>query len=114
MSDGTFGAAARTAQQYQFPPGAVKADSVRAAAAGGVQHGHTNVGFLLVERLPQLQVLEVGLCKHSDLLTAAGVGDRAEVTWEMLHPGFVDMQPLCSIARPMLQVNLGYARQWLE
>jgi len=67
----------------------------------------------LVERLPQLQLLEVGLCKHPELVRAAGVGDGAVVTWEMLHPGFVEVQRLCSIVRPELQVKVGYAHQWL-
>ena len=65
--------------------------------------------------LPQLQLLELGLCKHPELLTAAGFGDRAKgTTWEMLHPGFVEVQQLCSIIRPKLQFKVGYARQWLE
>ena len=68
----------------------------------------------LAQSLPQLQLLEVGLCKHDELLTAAGVGGRAEVRWEVLHPGFVEVQDVCSIVRPKLQVKVGYGRQWLE
>ena len=71
------------------------------------------VSFLVAQSLPQLQLLEVGLCKHPELLTAAGVGNRAEVGWEMLHPGFVEVQWLCSSLRPKLQVKVGYAHQWL-
>ena len=65
----------------------------------------------LVERLPQLQLLEVGLCKHPELLKAAGAGDRAEVRWEVSHPGFVEVQHVCAVVQPKLQVKVGYARQ---
>ena len=50
---------------------------------------------ILVERLPQLQLLEVGLCKHPELVEAADVKDDAAVDWAVLHPGFVEVQELC-------------------
>ena len=69
---------------------------------------------ILAQSLPQLQLLEMGLCKHPELVRAAAVEDGAEVSWEMLHSGFVEVQRLCSIVRPKLQVKVGYARQWLK
>ena len=67
----------------------------------------------LGERLPQLQLLEVGLCQHPELLKAANVEDEADVSWPVVHPGFVEVQELCRIMRPSLQLKMGYARQWL-
>ena len=66
----------------------------------------------LVERLPQLQLLEVGLCKHPELEQEVMTG-RSVISWEELHPGFKDVQQLCKLVKPKLQVKVGYARQWL-
>ena len=73
----------------------------------------------LTQSLPQLQLLEVGLCKHPELVRAAVVGGGAdqgsgsEGSWAVVHPGFVEVPGLCSIINSKLQVKLGYAHQWL-
>ena len=66
----------------------------------------------LAQSLPQLQLLEVGLCKHPELEKQVITGEDV-VSWEELHPGFRDVQQLCKIVKAKLQVKVGYARQWL-
>ena len=66
----------------------------------------------LVQILPQLQLLEVGLCKHPELEEEMVRGKDA-ISWEELHPGFKDVQQLCKLVKAKLQVMVGYACQWL-
>ena len=66
----------------------------------------------LAQSLPQLQLLEVGLCKHPDLEKEVTTGEDV-VSWEELHPGFKDVQQLCKLVKGKLQVKVGYAHQWL-
>ena len=66
----------------------------------------------LAQSLPQLQLLEVGLCKHPDMGKEV-IRDKDVISWEELHPGFEDVQQLCKLVKPKLLVKVGYARQWL-
>ena len=66
----------------------------------------------LAQSLPQLQLLEVGLCKHPELEKDVITG-RDVISWEELHPGFKDVQQLCKLVKAKLQVKVGYARHWL-
>ena len=66
----------------------------------------------LAQSLPQLQLLEVGLCKHPDLQKEVITGEDA-ISWEEPHPRFKDVQQLCKLVKAKLQVKVGYARQWL-
>ena len=66
----------------------------------------------LAQSLPQLQLLEVGLCKHLELEKEVIRGENV-ISWEELHPGFKDVQQLCKLVKAKLQVKVGYARQWL-
>ena len=68
----------------------------------------------LVERLHHLRLLQVGLCKHHELVSEANLEDEADVSWAVLHPGFVEVQELCRMMRPTLQLKVGFARQWLQ
>ena len=67
---------------------------------------------ILAQSLPQLQLLEVGLCKHPELEKELVTG-KDVVSWEELHPGFKDVQQLCKLVKAKLQVKVGYACQWL-
>ena len=66
----------------------------------------------LAQSLPQLQLLEVGLCKHPDL-EREDIRGGDVISWEELHPGFRDVQQLCKLVKARLQVKVGYAHQWL-
>ena len=66
----------------------------------------------LAQSMPQLQLLEVGLCKHPDLGKEV-IREKDVISWEELHPGFGDVQQLCKLVKAKLQVKVGYARQWL-
>ena len=66
----------------------------------------------LAQSLPQLQLLEVGLCKHPELEKELIAGKNA-ISWEELHPGFKEVQQLCKLVKAKLQVKVGCALQWL-
>ena len=76
----------------------------------------------LAAALLKVRRLQIGLCKHprlwwekyrvSDLEDPQlGVGDGE---WDVVHPGFSDVGALCSQLRTELQVEIGFARQWLH
>ena len=83
----------------------------------------------LVDALPQLQLLEVGLCKHPELMKAlqqaqeqkkqlqqgvgCGAGVLGEDGWRQLHVGFAGMEGAWQLQRPHLKVKVGLAQQWL-
>ena len=69
--------------------------------------------------LPQLRLLQIGLCKHPEIVgsqlgegAAEQVGDDGD--WVIVHPGFSDLQALYGHLRPQLKVKVGYARQWRQ
>jgi hypothetical protein len=78
----------------------------------------------LVTCLPELRVLEVGLCRHPSLVQAEGQDGR--VTGEgatsglycgiellPVHQGFAQASQACEGLRSGLRVQVGYAAQWL-
>ena len=70
----------------------------------------------LIGALPQLQLLEVGLCKHPELLEellSNGWTVRA-VPWSEVHPGFADLVQLYMFCKPGLKLNVGFAQQWRD
>jgi hypothetical protein len=70
----------------------------------------------LIGALPQLQLLEVGLCKHADLLEeflSNGWTMRA-ISWKVSHQGFADMQALYGCCKPRLKLDIRYAQQWRD
>ena len=72
----------------------------------------------IVKALPQLQVMEVGLCRHPDLIDDGFVGEEArkaaaeKAGWEEMHSGFVAVGEQCHAVCPKLSVKVGYALQW--
>jgi hypothetical protein len=71
--------------------------------------------------LPQLLLLQIGLCKHAEvvaerLIAAPGEAGQAanDGDWVKLYPGFADVKEVCEEIRPQLKVRVGYAQQWRE
>ena len=73
----------------------------------------SNMLMVLVAVMPQLQMLEVGLCKHPGVPASSTLAAAGDEGWRVLYPGFLDLEQAARRLRPKLLVKVGFARQWL-